>query len=254
MIVYSDIESDVFGLNTGRIEEKEFNSVLLSEEWNKRNYHLVRIRVPSGFIQINDVLHKAGHEFYFAGGIRKLIFEETTPIPAGFINTDLSVELYDGSQKKALEHIIDVSFSQNPVGYYRTPNLNRFITKDLELQAMKQYYVKYYNSSEHPSNFIFFMKRGEEYAGLCALKLTEEWMDCPLGAVVPEVRNQSVFYDILRHSRRFAAERGVKRIRAGMRLENSVSQYVFLKQANQERVKIVEDSFDYLFHVFSLPE
>lgn len=254
MIQYSDIESSVFGLKTGRIEEQSITGQALHEEWQKDAYNLLRIRVPSSFLDINNVLCDTGNEFYFAGGIRKLLFEETTNIPAGFVNSDIEIELYNGTQKQTLSAIIDVSFSQNPVGYYRTPKLKRYISKKLELEAMKEYYSKYFISSEYPTNYLFFIKRGNEYAGLCALKVTDEWMDCPLGAVVPEARNSSIFYDILRHSRQFASDIGVKRIRAGMRLENTVSQHVFLKQAHQEKVKIVEDSFDYVFHALNLPE
>lgn len=252
MIEFSEIESEVFSLKTGRLSADEFDGKKLREEILDEKYDLVRIKAPAYFEEINMRLVDANFPFYFAGGIRKFNFRDPVAPSNELINKDITVELYDGSQIEQLHHIINSSYMFYPLGYYKTPGLQNFIGKEKEVDALYRYFAKYFVNSQYSNNFIWFMKRGNEYVGLCALHFRGNTMDCPLGAVIPNAQNGGIFYDILRFSRKFAWDKGIKYIEAGVRSENLVSQHVFTKQARVEGVEILHDTVDFVFHVVPL--
>jgi hypothetical protein len=250
MINYSEIESEVFGLKTGRFNADDFNAATLREEILAEKYDLVRIKIPAYFDDINVRLVETDFPFYFAGGIRMLSWK--TPECANVfepINKDLEIELYDGTQTESLEHIIKSSYIFNPLGYYKTPGINQVITKELEAEAMYRYFAKYFNNTAYPDNYIWLMKREGKHIGLCALQFNKGVMGCPLGAVAPEAQSNGIFFDILRYSRHFAWQKGIKEIEAGIRSENLVSQHVFIKQGKLDNAEILNDTVDFVFHV-----
>lgn len=249
MITYSEIESEVFGLKTGRFETEGFDGKALREEILAEKYDLIRIKAPAYFDEINLNLFDTGFPFYFAGGIRKFNFRDPVQPGSELLNKDLTVELYNGSQTEALRHVITSSYMFYPLGYYKTPGLPNYISKEKEVEALYRYFAKYYVNSQYPDNFVWFMKRGNDYVGLCALHFRGTTMECPLGAVIPDAQNGGVFYDILRYSRSFAWNKGIKYIEAGVRSENLVSQHVFTKQARVEGVEILGDIVDFVFHL-----
>ncbi|UPT68336.1 MAG: hypothetical protein M0D57_06790 [Sphingobacteriales bacterium JAD_PAG50586_3] len=116
MIQYSEIESEVFGLKTGRFNAGDFNAAALREEILAEKYDLVRIKIPAYFDEINMRLVETGFPFYFAGGVRMLSWK--TPECANVFeptNKDLEIELYDGTQTESLEYIIKSSYMFNPL-------------------------------------------------------------------------------------------------------------------------------------------
>ena len=253
MIAFSEIESAVFGLKTGRLSADEFDGKKLREEILDEKFDLVRIKAPAYFDDINMRLVDAGFPFYFAGGIRNINWK--TPDKANVfepINAGIEVDLYDGSQKDSLEYIIKSSYMFNPLGYYKTPGINQIITKELEAEAMFQFFAKYFNNTQYPDNYIWLFKLNGKHIALCALDFNKGIMGCPLGAVAPEAQSGGVFFDMLRFSRNFAWKKGIKEITAGMRSENLVSQHVFIKQGKIDNAEILHDTVDFVFHVVPL--
>jgi hypothetical protein len=255
MIGFSEIESEVFGLKTGRINADSFDGEALLHEIQEQGYDLIRIKAPTGFDAINVELDKTGYPFYFAGAVRQLYFKDLTePTEQLAVNKDLTMELYDGSQREQLWRVIRASYMMYPLGYYKTPVINKIISKDKEIEAMCRYFEKYFISTDYPDNFIWFMKRGEEYVGLAALhfRRDEQTMECPLGAVIPDAQNSGVFYDIIKFCRYFSWQQDARFIEAGMRSENLISQHVFLKHINKEGMVLTGDKVDYVFHLLPM--
>ncbi|MBN4062022.1 hypothetical protein JYU20_02370, partial [Bacteroidales bacterium AH-315-I05] len=182
-----------------------------------------------------------GFPFFYAGSVINYSISSNKLNYQGFPNEKISFELFDGSEEKEalVKDIITKSCIEDPVGFYKTPYLNRLISKQLEAQ----YLADYYSQFKTPDKPLFFVKEGDVYMGLVCYILDGDTADSPLAAIYPKMRNRGALKHIKIERFNFALKKDYQYTVNGARIDNLASQHVF------EGVGMKKKGIDHIFHI-----
>lgn len=244
---YSKIESEIFKLNVGRVDVEVIDEREIAEFIKDGAYDLVRIKTGSADEMASDKLAKTGFPFYFSGGIRRYrvnVWE--APLPE-LLNPSLRFELYIGEegQKTVLRDVIRQTWGRFPLGYYRTPVINKLVDREMELEALTTFYLENNNNRTAPDNYMWTLYDGDLYVGFIALFMykKEKMVDSTIASTLPAYRKAGYFIDILRFIRRFCREHELDYFTCGARSENHRSQQLF------EREHMICIDSQYVYHM-----
>lgn len=226
-LLYSSNESDLLQLRIGRCNADYFNPESLRDQIVEGNYDVCRLRIACDDESAAEKLDSMGFPYYFSGSIRRYV----TPItdrPAGdYIHQGLTFEYYDGSQEKLLFDMIDGTWGDYPIGYYRTPFLNSLITKEMETECLFQFYKRANNPNLNPANNMVFIREGDHYVGFFALNHVDGHLESHVGGILKPYRTGGYFLDMQRYIKNYCLDNGLSAFWFGARNENSRVQTIF---------------------------
>lgn len=227
LVSFSDNESDLLNLRIGRCNAGLVESDRLMRQLVGGRYDLCRLRLPCTDETINERLDLLGMPYYFSGSIRRY----KTPIkekPAGkYIHTDLSFEFFDGSQDRLLYDMIDGTWGDYPIGYYRTPYLNSLVSKKQETECLFRFYREANHPGLNPENNMAFIRHGDNYVGFFALNHIDGHLESHIGGILKPWRNDGYFLDMQRYIKNYCIDHDLGEFWFGARNENSRVQTIF---------------------------
>lgn len=248
LVTFSELESKIMSLKIGRYNTNIIQPEALINDIHLEKYDLVRIRTHADDIDAISNLEKINCPYYFGGAVRRYkvnCFE--TPLPA-FSQTDISFELYRGQNKNTLQELFHSSMFYNPIGYTKTPVLQKYITKEMEIQCLFEYHAYINNNDLFPDNYLWFMKINHEAVGFIAINAfrNESKVDSSLAGFPPKYQGRGLFANLLRQVRKFCREEQITYFCCGARLDNYYSQTAL------EKEHMINDGAHYIFHATPL--
>lgn len=227
LLVFSDNETAVLGLKTGRCNAEDFDPGILARQVLEERYDICRLKIPAEDELASIKLQQTGLPFYFSGSIRRYKTPITAYPPGAFYHPEMVYEMYDGSQDALLKEMLLGTWGTYPVGYYRTPWLCHLVTKEAEIESVYRFYKKYNLNRDYPQNAIMFMKDGENYVGFFALNTVNGNLESHIGGILAPYRKGGYFLDMLRYIKIYCVEHQLSHFLFGARNENAEVQKIF---------------------------
>ncbi|MEZ5025019.1 MAG: hypothetical protein R2739_00420 [Chitinophagales bacterium] len=226
-ILFSDIESAILNLKIGRCVSENFDVTLLRNQILSNKYDICRLTVPASDKKAVQKLQQTGFLYFFSGSITRYKTLVGSLPQRSFIHHDLEFEQYDGTQDELLINLLLSTWDTYPIGYYRSPILNKICTKEAELKGVFEFYKKNNLNKNYPSNSLMFIKHKDKYVGFFALNIIDDRLESHIGGIVKEYRNDGYFFDMQEYIRRFCISNQLKYFAFGARNENKRVSHIF---------------------------
>lgn len=243
---FSAIESSLLQLKVGRCNVDFFDEKKLLSQIISGEYDLCRLRIAAEDEMASVKLHAIGLPFFFSGSIRRYKTRISASLPGQYNHPGLQYEMYDGSQDALLKFMLVDTWGHYPIGYYRSPFLNRLVDKEREIECVFQYYKKHNNNRDNPGNSILFMKDGDNYVGFFALNVVGSNLESHIGGICKKYQQGGYFYDMLRFIKEYCISHQLEHFIFGARNENTVVQHAF------ENARFKSVATENVFHIASL--
>lgn len=227
MVSLSSIESDITGLKVSRCNCETFDPTILYNELVRSRFDLCRLKVPSEDEYAVFRLQKMGLPFFFSGSIRKYRTKINDNLDIHYTHSRLSFETYNGTQDALLKDMLIRTWGKYPIGYYRSPFLDKLISKEQEIECVYQYYKKHNNNAHAPENKIMFMKDGDKHIGIFTLNVVGDTLECNLAGILPEYKSEGYFHDEMNFKKEYCIKHGLTYFTFGARNENAAVQKIF---------------------------
>lgn len=228
-VVFSETESRVLKLKVGRCNATDFDQNVLLHEMVTGSYDVCRLKVPSEDEMAALKLDSIGIPYSFSGSIRRY----RTPIPeypkASMRHPVLEFIPYNGEEAhdEILKFMLEETWGDYPIGYYRSPLLHNFCSKETEIESVFQFYRKFNNNQIYSQNSIMFMKDNGEFVGFFALNIVGDHLESHIGGIIRKHRRSGYFHDMLHYIRRFCVDNHLGHFVFGARNENAAVQKAF---------------------------
>jgi hypothetical protein len=228
-ITFSANETNLLSLKVARCVANNFDTDSLLQQITKDEYDICRLTVPAGDENAIIKLEKTGLPYYYSGSITRYKTRVSDLKANDFKHPDLEYEKYDGSQNDLLLKLLIGTWGTYPIGYYRTPFLNKLVTKEQEILCVFEFYKKHNLQKDYPNNTIMFIKHKENYVGFFALNIIDDRLESHIGGIVDPYRKDGYFFDMQEYIRRFCVENNLKYFAFGARNENRRVNEIFQK-------------------------
>lgn len=226
---YSEIESALLGFKIGRCNVEDLNENILLKKIIEGKFDIVRLKVPAEDEEISNKLSNLNFPFYFSGSIRRYKTKISNKPSGDFINKSLKFEKYDGTQDKIFEELLTDTWGKYPLGYYRTPILNKLISKSDELKCLYTFYKHQNLNQNNILNTMMFMKDRGQYVGYFALNIIDKNLESHIGGIKKEFQKDGYFLDMLRYIKNHCIDENLENFVFGARNENALVQSIFHK-------------------------
>lgn len=226
MIRFSVEESEFFGLKIGRADATNFQLAEFEASIKRDKFDVVRIRVDESDSQTIRQLRSLPYRCHDYGSIIKYELPVEGLTYSDYLNPEVSLKVYDGSDSDSVKGIIVGGIAENPIGYWSTPGLESFISRDNEVEYLSEYYSNYYIT---PEKQLWFMEWNGTPVGFVASNFENGVMDTPLAVVLPEYRGKKLLHEIMISRNNYGIKHGLRLITNGARANNEASQHVFTK-------------------------
>lgn len=246
VISFSENESKLLSLKIGRCVTPKFNEEELLKQILENEYDICRLTVSAEDEDAVSKLEKSGLPYYYSGSITRYKTRIADLKENVFLHSDIEYIKYDGTQNDLLLRLLIGTWGTYPIGYYRSPFLNKLITKEQEIIAVCEFYKKHNLQKNFPNNTIMFMKHKDNYVGFFALNIIDDRLESHIGGIVEPYRADGYFFDMQEYIRRFCVEHKLKYFAFGARNENRRVNEIFQKFG----YKAVDA--DNVFHIASL--
>jgi len=241
-LVLSEIESDIFECKVARFEAGVLKTRNFQQQLIDQSIDFCRLKVNSANLENYAALAQLNIPYQFCGSILKYKMDFfNLPKPA-YKNKGLSFEVYNpANQQKILDDLIEDTFIDDPIGYYKNHLLAQIFTKQQEVQCMSKWYVQHCDLQK---NKMVLMKQGDEYIGYISIFTTNNnAVNTPIAGVLPKFQGQKMFDDLRTYRHLYCLENNIQYGTAGARIENNYSQQTFIndgmKQVANEAIYIV---------------
>ena len=229
IINFSPNESNLLKLNIGRCVSANFDEQQLLKQIIDNEYDICRLTVSSEDETAVTKLEKTGIPYYYSGSIARYKTLISELPERQFIHNDLEYEKYDGTQNDLLLQLLIGTWGTYPIGYYRTPFLNKLVTKEQEILCVFEFYKKHNLQKDYPNNTIMFIKHKGNYVGFFALNIIADRLESHIGGIVDPYREGGYFFDMQEYIRRFCIENKLNYFCFGARNENRRVNAIFQK-------------------------
>lgn len=242
-ITFSENETTILKLKIGRCVVDKLDEEAFKDQILLNKYDVIRLTVPSEEEYIVNKLDSINLPYFFSASITRY----KTPIVnipvAPYIHKDLIFEEYDGTQTQLLFDLLKGTWGTYPIGYYRTPILNKFMTKEKEIEAVYEFYKINNLKSNKPNNTIMFIKHNGNYVGFFSMNIINDTLESHIGGIIEPYRTAGYFVDMQEYIKRYCLEKGISYFCFGARNENRRVQYIFQKYG------YLKESTDHVFHI-----
>lgn len=233
MIRFSVEESEFFGIKIGRADATNFLLEEFEDSIIRDGFDVVRIRVDESDSQTISQLQLLPYSYYDYGTIIKYELPVAGLTYSDYLNPEVTLKVYDGSASASdsVKRIIVGGIAQNPIGYWSTPGLESFISRDNEVEYLSEYYSNHYIT---PEKQLWFIQWNGTPVGFVANNFENGVMDTPLAVVLPEYRGKKLLHEIMISRNNYGIKHGLRLITNGARANNEASQHVFTKFGMQD--------------------
>lgn len=221
-ISYSPFESEYFQLRIFRNKSSELpDSEHLKNICREQSADLLRLKLNvSDEERITQTLFDTGFPFYYSHSVMTVYANYQNADIPGYKNEKLLFEKYSGEQKTRFYNLIIHGMGENPIGYFKTPLINKLITKEKEAACYAEYYSGLYDGTD-PKKIAFIMNKEGTDAGVFVFEMEgEDTIHTSMAAVLPHFRSSGLFHDMKVFRQRYCLERGIHHAYAGFRLNN----------------------------------
>lgn len=246
IIHFSANESNLLHLKVGRCVSTRFDEKAVLHQILEEEYDICRLTVSSGDEDAVTKLERTGLPYFYSGSITRYKTAIAELQENEFIHPDIVYENYDGTQNDLLLQLLIGTWGTYPIGYYRSPFLNKLVTKEQEIIAVCEFYKKHNLQTDFPNNTIMFMKHNDNYVGFFALNIIEDRLESHIGGIIEPYRKDGYFFDMQEYIRRFCIQNKLRYFVFGARNENRRVNEIFQKYG----YKAVDA--DNVFHIASL--
>lgn len=232
-LILSEIESDVFNRKVARFETNLLKTYEFQQQLIENSIDICRLKVNSADLSNYDALSQLSVPFQFCGSILKYKMDFFNLPKPSYKNDNLEFEVYNASsQKGVLKKLIEATFVDDPIGYYKHNLLSNIITKEQEVQCMSNWYVQ---NCDFEKNKMVLMKKAGEYVGYISIfKTADDVVNTPIAGVLPKFQGQKMFDDLRTYRHIFCSENNIQYGTAGARIENNYSQQTFINDGMQQ--------------------
>ncbi|HXH17834.1 MAG TPA: hypothetical protein VNJ07_02035 [Chitinophagales bacterium] len=170
---------------------------------------------------INMTLFEAKFPFFYSHSVMTVFADYRYDSIPDYKNKFLSFERYSGgADKMRFRNLVLHGMGDDPIGYYKTPLINDFISKQKEAQCYADYYAQLYDG-RHRDKIAFIMKKAGDDVGVFVFELQgKDTINTSMAAVLPAYRSSGLFHDMKVFRQRFCVESGITKAYAGFRLNN----------------------------------
>jgi hypothetical protein len=123
--------------------------------------------------------------------------------------------------------MLSETWGSYPLGYYRSPYLNKIINKNDELECVFRFYKKHNLHQNYPLNRIIFMKDQNNFVGFFALNIVNGNLESHIGGILKPFRKGKYFLDMLTYIKSFCVNNNLPYFLFGARNENPIVQKIF---------------------------
>jgi hypothetical protein len=229
-IVYSQSESDIFGVKFGRYEGALEDTETLLREIREFEYDFVRLKIINADENIFVRLNELEIPYQLLGIIRQYTINVKEKTPKAIESTDIEFEPYTIDKKQLLKNLIKSSYDELPMGYFKNEVLDKFCNRSAQLENFADYIATKFTDSYIPGNCTWLIKCADEYAGCIATQFMADESYTHYIGLIPETRKKSLFYDITRFMQITTKQAGLTWASGGARLNNIASQVVFERE------------------------
>ncbi|MDZ4844783.1 MAG: hypothetical protein SH857_04450 [Chitinophagales bacterium] len=246
-IAYSAFESDFFNLRVFRSlgsdlpDAETLRSFCLNE-----NIDLLRLKIDiTQEENINNTLYNTGFPFFYSHSVMTVFADYLHDELPAYKNENLAFEKYNRTKNKERFHdLVFNGMGDNPIGYYKTPLINEYISKENEAHCYADYYTQLYDSSQK-EKLAFLMSKDGKDAGVFVFELEgNSTIHTSMAALLPQHRSSGLFHDMKVFRQHYCIENGITNAYAGFRINNFHTPNSLLKTG----YKIVRAE-----HIFHLP-
>jgi len=226
MIRYSMEESEFFGLKIGRADGADFDSKSFKQQIENQKFDVIRLRVDETDEQTRNSLQSLNFPIHHHGSIVKYELPVFGLSHSDYLNPEVTLKVYDGKDSDTISRLIESGSAKDPIGYWSTPALCDFVTRQDEVQYLSEYYSKLYAS---PERQLWIMQWNGTPVGFVANNFKDGVMDTPLAVVLPEYRGKKLLHEIMISRNNYGLKHNLDFITNGARVDNPASQHVFTK-------------------------
>lgn len=227
LIIHSTVESESLGINIARCNQSYFDEKDLFKSILEGAYDVCRLKVASEDEFAPLRMSQMGMPYFFSGSIRRY----RTPIKnierLKFKHDNLIFETYERESSALLFEMLKDTWGAYPIGYYRTPILESFISKEMEIKSVFNFYKENNLPENNPNNSIRFIKHNGVYVGFFALNIVGNHLESHIGGILKAHRDGGYFHDMLVFIKKYCLEHGLAHFVFGARNENAEVQRIF---------------------------
>ena len=229
VIVQSQFESDLFGLRVGRLSADEVCTSMIRNDLIRCKYDVLRLHVPADDSRLELKLNQVGIPFYLSGIVQRFVIDFSNYELKPMINEFITFEPYSQSKRMQFFDSIKKCFLEEAGGFFEIPYLRKIVSPHKQVQALIGFLLG--QVENHPSRYLAWaaLVRGE-FAGFIIITVDGSTGETLLAGVDPIFRNQRIFTDITRFIQNFSKDFGLKLGYAGARVQNQISQKLFLRE------------------------
>jgi GNAT superfamily N-acetyltransferase len=243
-LVYSENDSKRFGLNIFRATMDEIHSESIAKTILDNEVDTAILRIPSHKLAQIERLEKLAMPFFIADTLIHYKVDLLKYQSESLVNPD--IEFIPASQQHhyVLNTLVQKTFS-NYVNHYRN---NPFFQNQLVNEGYQDW-VRSFASENPEGKFCWLLKRDGNFIGFaCFIFPPDDFSECKgkLYGVVPDMRGQGIYHDIMRFSMNYAKSCGYSSMLVKTQIENRIVQRVWADMGFK-----VEDS-ENTIHINSL--
>lgn len=220
----------MFGVVFGRYEGALADTAALAKEIEKGEYDFVRLKITDAKEDLFIKLHELDTPYQLIGIIRQYTVDVQQYTPRAIENKDIEFIPYTLEKKTLLKNLIKSSYDELPMGYFKNEVLDKYFTRDLQIENFAEYIATRFAGSTMPGNLTWIIKYEGLYAGCIAMQCMENETYTHYIGLLPEARKKSIFYDIIRFIQLTTRQAGLTWASGGARLNNLASQIVFERE------------------------
>lgn len=221
---YSSLESDRFGLRILRGSSASFDTQQLLQKIEEERADIAILRIPtseqyrlSELSQLPFPVLVADTLVVFEGDLRR------SPLNPLY-NSRLTYHRATEADRATLEELVDLSFKEYRTHYHSNP----LFAPPLVLEGYKEWAMSCLNPGDERVCFLYYVD-GQSVAFTTNMVHADYGEGIIFGAR-PHVTTRGLYTDLIRHTKQYMHEQGLRRVRATTQIQNHGVQRVWARE------------------------
>jgi predicted acetyltransferase len=227
-VLFSDVDSQRFGINVFRATLNEVDIENLKEQINADAIDLIILRLPSASKNQHSELHQLGFQVIHADTLVYYFCTLNNEVTA--LRNELSFDVISEENNLVLNEIVPVIFKDYTSHYASNPMLDKEKTAEGYIE-----WAKSYVTTANPNRISWLVKNGSEIIGFATCSFNQEKNECEgvLYGVMPEASGKGVYTDIIRFTQSYFKNLGFKTMWVSTQIQNYSVQKAWIKESFQ---------------------
>ena len=229
IIRLSQRESRLFELKMGRASVPEIDPRSLLTALFRERYDVLRLHLPSSDPDLELKLNQLGLPFFLNGIVQQFSIDVSKYHFKPLFDEGLVFESYSSVRRLELSSSIERCFSDEANGFFEIPFFRKKAPAQKQIRALIEFFLEELETNS--SGYLAWSVLKESaFVGFIINKVEGTRGETLLAGVDPRFRNQGVFTDIVRFIQNISKQLGLTVGFAGARIQNQVSQRLFVKE------------------------